>query len=90
MTFADRHPAYKHIDAKRQMEERHGSQAGDPKKAAKAMYEFAVMDDPPLRVVVGTDAYAAIMTKLDAYEKNYKKYEKLSNSTDVDGYKKPS
>lgn len=48
------------------------------------------MKDPPLRCVVGTDAYAAINTKLDTYRESIKKFEKLSNSTDVDGYQKPS
>lgn len=51
------------------------------------MYELAIMKDPPLRVAVGTDAYKAIMNKIEAYGENYKKYEKISNSTDVDGYK---
>lgn len=50
------------------------------------MYEFATMQDPPMRVVVGTDAYKAIMEKLKNYDANYKKYEKISNSTNVDGY----
>ncbi|KAK5952191.1 hypothetical protein OHC33_006664 [Knufia fluminis] len=84
MAFAERHPAYDHIDAKTQMEKRHGTQAGDPKKGAKAMYEFAIMDDPPLRSVIGTDAYKAILDKINKYEQNYKKYEKIANSTDVD------
>ena len=58
MVFAEkRHPAYDHIDAKKNAEGRNGSQAGDPSKGAKAMYELAVMKDPPLRVVIGTDAY---------------------------------
>lgn len=88
MTFPEkRHPAYDHIDAKTQMNKRNGTQAGDPPKGAKAMYELAVMKDPPLRVVIGSDAYKGIMSKLDTYSENYKKYEKLSNSTDVDGYK---
>lgn len=52
--------------------------------------ELATMSDPPLRCIVGTDAYAAINEKLDKYRDNVKKYEKLSNSTDVDGYQKPS
>ncbi len=87
MTFPEkRHPAYDHIDAKARMSLRHGKQAGDPPKGAKAMYELAVMEDPPLRVVVGSDAYQGIMDKIDTYSKNYKKYEKLSNSTDVDGW----
>jgi len=91
MSFPEkRHPAYDHIDAKKEMTERHGTQAGDPPKGAKAMYELAVMEDPPLRVVIGTDAYKAINAKIQTYSENYKKYEKLSNSTDVDGYKAPA
>ncbi|KAL2421177.1 putative oxidoreductase [Exophiala dermatitidis] len=84
MVFADRHPAYDHIDARERMGKRHGTQAGDPLKGARAMYELAVMENPPLRVVIGTDAYAAIMNKLEQYEQNYKQFEALSNSTDVD------
>ncbi|KAK3169845.1 hypothetical protein OEA41_009229 [Lepraria neglecta] len=91
MSFADqRHPAYDHIDAKKSMGERNGTQPGDPIKGARAMYELAVMKDPPLRVVIGSDAYKAIMGKIEAYGENYKKYEKISNSTDVDGYQAPS
>jgi hypothetical protein len=91
MDFAEnKNPAYDHIDAKKSMGQRHGSQAGDPPKAAKAFYELAIMKDPPLRIVIGTDAYARLGTKLETYTENRKKYEKLSNSTDVDGYKAPA
>jgi hypothetical protein len=62
----------------------------DPYKAAKAWYELATMKDPPLRCVTGTDAFARMQTKLDGYTANHKRFEKLSNSTDVDGYKAPS
>ncbi|KAK5448213.1 hypothetical protein LTS15_009238 [Exophiala xenobiotica] len=88
MQFADRHPAYDHMDAQERMSARNGNQAGDPVKGAKAMYELAIMKDPPLRCVIGTDAYAAIMNKIEKYEQNYKKFETLSNSTDVDGFQK--
>lgn len=88
MQFAERHPAYDHIDAKTQMQKRNGTQVGDPKKGAKAMYEFAIMDKPPLRSVIGTDAYSAIMDKLKKYDENQKKYEQLANSTNVDEEKK--
>lgn len=90
MAFADRHPAYDHMDAKSSMTKRNGTQAGDPKKGSQAMYELATMSDPPLRVVIGTDAYQGIMGKIKTYDENYKKYEKLSNSTDVDGYEAPN
>jgi hypothetical protein len=91
MAFAEnKNPAYDHIDSKKQMSQRHGTQAGDPPKAAKAFYELAVMKDPPLRCIVGTDAYARLGTKLETYSENRKKFEKLSTSTDVDGYKAPA
>jgi len=90
MAFPEkRHPAYDHIDPHKAMGARHGNQAGDPVKGAQAMYKLATMEDPPLRVVIGSDAYKGIMTKIDTYSKNYKKYEELSNSTDVDGYVRP-
>lgn len=85
MEFAsNKEKAYDHINAKEQMQKRNGTQAGDPPKAARAMYELAVMEDPPLRCIVGSDAYKAINDKLEKYKENVKKFEKLSNSTDVD------
>ena len=48
------------------------------------------MDDPPLRCIIGTDAYKAINQKLDIYGENVKRFEKLSNSTDVEGYVAPN
>lgn len=39
MAFGEkRHTAYDHIDAKKQMKERNGTQAGDPHKGAQAFY----------------------------------------------------
>jgi hypothetical protein len=34
------------------------------------MYEFAVKEDPPLKVVIGTDAYASIMAKRSSSMRN--------------------
>lgn len=85
MSFPEkRHPAYDHINAQETMGKRHGTQVGDPPKGAKAMYELAIMKDPPLRVVLGSDAYKGINDKLKTYGENYKKYEKISLGTDVD------
>jgi hypothetical protein len=81
---------YDHLDMKKNMGERHGKQAGDPKKGAQAFYDLAVMRDPPLRCIVGTDAYSAIQAKLKTYKESVEKYKEISNSTDVDGYKAPS
>lgn len=66
------------------MGKRHGTQVGDPIKGSQAFYDIAMMEDPPLRVVVGSDAYQRIMKKIEDYGKLYPKYKELSNSTDVD------
>lgn len=88
MDFGEKkNPAYDHLDAKTRAERRNGTQAGDPLKAARAFYDLAVMKNPPMRCIVGTDAYSMINKKLDTYSENVKRFEKLSNSTDVDGYK---
>lgn len=81
---------YDHLDMKKNMGQRHGQQAGDPKKGSQAFYDLAVMEDPPLRCIVGTDAYAGIQDKLKKYKESIEKFKDLSNSTDVEGYKAPS
>ncbi|KAK3669882.1 hypothetical protein LTR78_010263 [Recurvomyces mirabilis] len=92
MVFGEeKNAAYEHINAEKTMGERHGTQAGDPAKGARAMWEFAKMDTPPLRMVIGSDAYTAMQNKIKTYTELYgSKYEKIANSTDVDGYKRPS
>lgn len=58
MVFAEkRHPTYDYLDARKKAEGRHHQTAGDPIKGVKAMYELAVMKNPPLGVVVGTDTF---------------------------------
>lgn len=84
MQFAEkRHPAYDHIDAKKTMGARHGTQVGEPQKGAMAMYKLAIMPDPPLRVVLGSDAYAKLSQKIKDYGVLVPKYEEISLSTDV-------
>lgn len=85
MVFGDvKNAAYDHVDPKKNASGRHGTQPGDPTKAARAMYELAVMKDPPLRCAIGSDAYSKMVQKAETYAKEVKKFEKLSNSTDVD------
>lgn len=65
MVFAEhRHPAYDHLDAKKRAEGRHHTQVGDPIKGAKAMYDLAVMENPPFRIVIGSDAYQVFSSYL--------------------------
>lgn len=75
--------AYDHLDARERMSKRHGTQGGDPLKASKAIYQLAVMEEPPSRIALGSDAYKLVMTKLDDYRSIYTKFEDLSRSTDI-------
>ena len=54
------------------------------------MYELAVMEKPPLRVVLGSAAYEMVMRKLERDREGYQRFEKLSHSTEVDGYEAQS
>jgi hypothetical protein len=75
--------AYDHLDGKKSSSERNGTQAGDPVKGARAMYDLAVMKDPPLRCIIGSDAFKLMETKLKTYQEDHHKYAEISNSCDV-------
>jgi len=53
--------AYDHIDAKSNQEKNNGKQGGDPSKGGQAMYKLALEQDPPARIVLGSDAYGQII-----------------------------
>lgn len=59
-----------------------GSQAGDPEKAAKVMIEIAEMPEPPLYLLLGSDAFTRAFNKLDLLASSYKQWESLTKSTD--------
>lgn len=58
---------------------RRRTQPGDPPKGADVFWQVAKMEDPPLRIAVGTDAYAGIQNKIKQYSETVPKYEKLSS-----------
>ncbi|GAB4026592.1 oxidoreductase [Spirosoma koreense] len=67
------HEKYLHMD---------GKQAGDPEKAAAAMISIANLPNPPLYLLLGTDAYARAFRKLDRLTDEYHTWETLTKSTD--------
>ena len=71
------------------MAKRNGSKAGDPVKGIKARYQLAVTKELLLKVIVGANIYKAIMAKIETYEGKYRRFEGVSNSTDVEGCKAP-
>jgi NAD(P)-dependent dehydrogenase (short-subunit alcohol dehydrogenase family) len=60
-----------------------GKQPGDPVKAAAAILTLASMEEPPLRIVLGSDAYAAAEGNDLAKIELGRKWKKLSCSTDL-------
>lgn len=77
------------IDAYQEIRDSHakyanmnGRQAGDPEKAAEAMIKLSEMAEPPVHLLLGSDAYGRAFTKLDMLEETYRQWEDLTRSTD--------
>lgn len=60
--------------------EKDGKQDGDPDKAAAAIIELAHMENPPLYLLLGEDAYNRAMAKLDRLRKEFLLNEELSKA----------
>jgi NAD(P)-dependent dehydrogenase (short-subunit alcohol dehydrogenase family) len=61
-----------------------GKQVGDPKKAAQAMLTLIEMENPPVNLLLGSDALRLVREKLDLLKSEIEASEKLTLSTDVD------
>ncbi|WP_086312147.1 hypothetical protein A5821_003427 [Enterococcus sp. 7F3_DIV0205] len=59
-----------------------GNQAGDPKKVAALYMEIVEMDEPPLELMVGSDAYEVALNRSNEKILMTEKYKKLSESVD--------
>ncbi len=60
----------------------HGTQPGDPARAAQALIILAEADEPPLRVLLGSDAVEVIRAELEQQRTEIDDWEELSRSTD--------
>jgi NAD(P)-dependent dehydrogenase (short-subunit alcohol dehydrogenase family) len=59
-----------------------GTQPGDPKKAAEVMISIAQMNEPPLRLLLGSDALQYANYKINILQAEIKKNEVVTISTD--------
>jgi NAD(P)-dependent dehydrogenase (short-subunit alcohol dehydrogenase family) len=62
----------------------HGTQPGDPAKAAAALLEAVESDDSPYMLLLGNDASDAFRAALDLLRKDIDTWEHVSRSTDHD------
>lgn len=60
-----------------------GKQLGDPDKAAAAILALVDMPEPPIHLLIGSDALKLVRAKLDAMQASLTTYEKLTCSTDI-------
>jgi len=61
----------------------HGTQPGDPAKAAQAIITAVDSSDPPALLLLGTDALGAFTAVLDAQRAELEKWRELSAGTDI-------
>jgi len=59
-----------------------GKQPGDPKRAADVLLQLTSMQDPPLRILLGSDAYNAVEKNDLAKIESGRGWKELSLSTD--------
>jgi NAD(P)-dependent dehydrogenase (short-subunit alcohol dehydrogenase family) len=62
--------------------EKSGNQPGDPIKAAHAMLALLESQNPPIHLLLGSDALSLVRQKLGALDKEIDQWEKLTRSTD--------
>nr|WP_314423607.1 oxidoreductase [uncultured Erwinia sp.] len=63
-------------------EEKSGKQLGDPVKAAHAMLAIMESQNPPVHLLLGSDALSLVRQKLAAFGKEIEEWGKLTCSTD--------
>lgn len=77
-TIAD----YEPVSARQRLAQRNGTQPGDPRKAAEAMLHITQVEDPPVHLLLGSDALQFVGEKLGALQTEIMKWAPVSASTD--------
>ncbi|GGG53071.1 oxidoreductase [Paenibacillus radicis (ex Gao et al. 2016)] len=62
--------------------ESHGKEAGDPKKAAEAIVNIAELDEPPLRLLLGAEAYHTVVNKYSESLEHFEKWKDVAVNAD--------
>ena len=70
-------------EAMRLFEQLAGNQPNDPARVAEAVVEAIGADEPPLRLVLGTEALDAVRAKLDGQRDELEAWERVARSTAI-------
>jgi NAD(P)-dependent dehydrogenase (short-subunit alcohol dehydrogenase family) len=63
---------------------RNGHQPGDPAKAGKAVATFLTSPEPPLHLLLGSDAFDYVQKELDTLRGEFSNWESLTRSTNFE------
>lgn len=63
----------------------HGTQPGDPHKAAKVLIAVTEAEKAPFRLPLGSDAFARVRAKLDAVANDIRAFEDIASAINFDG-----
>jgi NAD(P)-dependent dehydrogenase (short-subunit alcohol dehydrogenase family) len=66
-------------------QDKSGKQAGDPSKAAQVLLRIVTEQNPPVHLLLGTDALKLVRDKIDALKNEIEEWEDISRSTDFAG-----
>lgn len=61
-----------------------GQQKGDPEKLVKILVELSELENPPLRLILGKDAYEGIIKNRKEEAKEFEDWKEISLSTDFE------
>ena len=82
---ADDHDAYAHIAERKEGIKAFGEYLpGDPAKLAAAVLQLVGMDDPPLRLLLGTDVLQAFREKTAAWSATVDEWEPITRAVNFD------
>jgi NAD(P)-dependent dehydrogenase (short-subunit alcohol dehydrogenase family) len=68
--------------SKKRLADRNGKQPGDPEKAAKAMLAIIESPNPPVHILLGSDAFQLVNEKLDAVKAELAAWKETTLGTD--------
>lgn len=79
-SIADYDPVFDPVRAARQAKD--GRQAGDPDKAAQVLLDLVEHPDPPVHLLLGSDALSVVRRKLSTMQTAIGAWQEVSRSTD--------
>ncbi|MDR6193762.1 SDR family NAD(P)-dependent oxidoreductase [Siphonobacter sp. SORGH_AS_0500] len=72
-SIRDSHDKYRHMN---------GTQIGDPDRAAEVILSLTTMENPPVRLFMGSDAYKRATQKVNLLQRELEEFKAISYSTD--------